>query len=104
MKPNPRRVVAAYMKRQGSYGFWTTFYKAKDGQWYVDYGDPGEDEDGEPIDDDVTSYGPFPSFDDAKNGVRRQLPISRGFHTDGSGRWDVPWRPVKPRGRQASTI
>jgi len=77
------------------------FYKATDGNWYVDNEDYNEDEDGEQIEGDMTSYGPFPSFEAADKYMSRNFANSGGYGEDDSGRMKPPRRPTKPR-RSAS--
>jgi hypothetical protein len=76
------------------------FYKASDGKWYVDNEDYDEDEDGEQIEGDTTSYGPFPSFEAADKYMSRNFANSGGYGEDDSGRQRPPRNPVSPRRRQ----
>ena len=76
------------------------FYKASDGNWYVDNEDYDEDEDGEQIEGDTTSYGPFPSFEAADKYMSRNFANSGGSGEDDSGRQRPPRNPVSPRRRQ----
>jgi predicted HicB family RNase H-like nuclease len=74
------------------------FYKATDGNWYVDNEDYNEDEDGDQIEGDMTTYGPFPSFDAAEKYMDRNFANSGSYTEDESGRMRPPRRPVSPRG------
>jgi len=79
------------------------FYKATDGQWYVDNEDYAEDwETGEQIEGEMTTYGPFSSFSTAERWMDRNFANSGGYSKDDSGRQRPPRHAVKPRGRWAS--
>ena len=76
------------------------FYKATDGNWYVDNEEYNEDEDGEQIEGDIDSYGPFPSENAAEKYMSRNFANSGGSWTDTSGRRKTPRKPISPRGRR----
>jgi hypothetical protein len=76
------------------------FYKATDGNWYVDNEGYNEDEDGEQIEGDMTSYGPFTSVDAAEKYMRDNFANSGAVTSHSkSGRRKPPRRPTTPRGR-----
>jgi hypothetical protein len=76
------------------------FYKATDGKWYMDLEDYDEDEDGEQIEGDYTSYGPFSSFKAAEKYLSQNFANPGGYMEDDSGRRKPPRKPVSPRGRR----
>ena len=89
-----------YSTRAASTNTQRDFYKASDGQWYVDNEGYEEDEYGEQIEGDTTSYGPFSSFEAADKYMSRNFANSGGSTEDDSGRDKPPHKPVSPRGRR----
>lgn len=72
------------------------FYKATDGNWYVDNEDYNG---GGGRRGDMTSYGPFSSSEAADKYMDRNFGNSGGGTEDDSGRNKPPSKPVSPRGR-----
>ena len=97
--PDPRKVASRFLIRHASTNTERDFYKATDGNWYVDNEDYNEDEDGEQIEGDIDSYGPFPSEEAAEKYMRDNFANSGGSSSDKSGRRKPPRKPTSPRGR-----
>jgi hypothetical protein len=74
------------------------FFKAVDGQWYCTLGD----EEYAYEDHECTTYGPFPSEEEADQYVSRNFSNPGGSCSDDSGKAPVPANAVSPR--QRSTL
>jgi len=86
-----------WRSKKGSTNTERNFYKARDGQWYAENEEYDEDEDGEQIEGETTTWGPFPSFKAAESWINGNYGNAGGDSTDDSGRAAVPRDAVKPR-------
>jgi len=93
---SPSRVASQYLKN-ASTNTDRNFFKAQDGNWYVENEDWNDDDYDEYRPQEFTIYGPFPSFKEAEKWMDRNFANSGSYHCDDSGRARVPRRPVKPK-------
>lgn len=81
--------------RKASTGLDCAFWKATDGNWYMEL--ESWDEDGESGSGDYISYGPFNSEDAALHYLKRYFANPGGWSTDDSGTRKPPRTVVRPR-------
>lgn len=68
------------------------FYKATDGNWYMELATDETDE-------DIEIYGPFYSFESAMQYLDRNFSNPGAFNQDDSGTQPVPENPIYPKRR-----
>lgn len=93
--------------KRASTGQECKFFKANDGNWYMGLSDypPEDDEERDYWDPEYEYYGPFASFAEANDFLRRGFANPGGYTKDDSGRKAPPKKPISPfqRGRHAAT-
>ena len=106
MRPVLLPLLASTTKR-ASTGQACEFYKARDGNWYMglsaDRPEYDDDEERGYWDGDIEDwYGPFESFEEAHEFLRRDFANPGGYSSDDSGRRLPPKKPHSPGRRWAS--
>ena len=84
--------------KQASTGQECEFFKASDGNWYMGLSDdpPDDDEERDYWDPQYDYYGPFASFDEAKDFLHRNFANPGGYTKDDSGHRAPPKKPISP--------